>query len=98
MKARYSKRAIHDLISIADYMRDRNPQALLAIEQRIRSAIRQLELFPFIGRTTDDPDIRVLPIVHYPYLVFYEVLEDEVIIHHIRHGRRAPPGPAATRS
>ena len=39
MKARYSKRAIHDLISIADYMRERNPQASVAIEQRIRSAI-----------------------------------------------------------
>jgi toxin ParE1/3/4 len=98
MKARYSKRAIHDLISAADYMRDRNPRALLAIEQRNRSAIRQLELFPFIGRTTDDPEIRVLPIVHYPYLVFYEVLQDEIIIHHIRHGRRAAPGPVDTQS
>ena len=42
--------------------------------------------------------IRVLPIVHYPYVVFYEVLEDEVVVHHIRHGRRAPPEPADTRS
>ena len=98
MKARYSKRAIQDLLSIADYMRDRNPQASLAIEQRIRSAVRQLELFPFIGRTTDDPEIRVLPVVHYPYLIFYEVLQDELVIHHIRHGRRAPPEPADTRS
>ena len=27
--------------------------------------------------------IRVLPIVHYPYVVFYEVLEDEVVVHHL---------------
>ena len=69
MRVRYSKRAVADLLGIADYVREHNPQAALAIESKVRSAIRQLERFPLIGRRTNDTDIRMLPIVRYPYLV-----------------------------
>ena len=73
MKVRYSKGAVADLIAIADYIRDRNPRAAEAVERRIRASIDQLEMFPLLGRPTDDPSIRMFPIVRYPYLVFYEV-------------------------
>jgi addiction module RelE/StbE family toxin len=95
MKVRYSRRAVADLAAIGDYVRPRNPRAAEAVEKRIRALIDQLEWFPFLGRATDDPAIRVLPVVRYPYLVFYEVSGEEVIIHHIRHGRRRPLAPGA---
>jgi len=98
MKVRYSRRAIADLVGIADYIRKHNPRAAEAVEKRIRASIRQLEMFPFSGRSTDDPTIRMFPIVRYPYLVFYEVFGDEVVIHHIRHGRRRPLAPGEARS
>lgn len=93
MKLRYSKRAVADLIGIADHIRQHNPRAAEAVEKRIRAAIEQLEMFPFSGRPTDDPFIRMFPIVRYPYLAFYEVLRGEIVIHHIRHGRREPLDP-----
>lgn len=93
MKLRYSKGAVADLIGIADYIREHNPRAADGVEKRIRAAIRRLEMFPFSGRPTDDPYVRMFPIVRYPYLVFYEVLQGEVVIHHIRHGRREPLDP-----
>jgi plasmid stabilization system protein ParE len=74
MKVRYSRRAVADLIGIADYIRAHNPQAAEAVEKRIRASIRRLETFPFGGRRTEDPTIRMFPIGRYPYLVFYEVL------------------------
>ena len=40
----------------------------------------------------------MFPVVRYPYLVFYEVINNEVIIHHIRHGRRRPIDPSKVRS
>ena len=93
MKVRYSRRALADLVHIADYVREHNPRAAVALEKRIRSSIEQLQTFPLIGRPTDDPDIRMFPIVRYPYLVFYEVMEQEILIHHIRHARREPLDP-----
>jgi len=98
MKVRYSRRAVADLVGIADYIREHNPRAALAVEKQIRASIGRLEMFPFSGRPTDDLSIRMFPITRYPYLVFYEVLEGEVFIHHIRHGRREPLDPGAVRS
>lgn len=73
MKVRYSRRAIADLVGIADYVREHNPPAAAALEKRIRASIEQLQMFPYSGRSTDDPSMRMFPIVRYPYLVFYEV-------------------------
>jgi addiction module RelE/StbE family toxin len=98
MRVRYARGAITDLVRIADYIREHNPRAAEAVEKRIRASIDQLERFPFIGRPTDDPTIRMFPIVRYPYLVFYEVVGGEVIVHHIRHGRRERPEPGEVRS
>jgi plasmid stabilization system protein ParE len=45
-----------------------------------------------MGPRTDRPDIRVLPVVRYPYLIFYTIIpaNDEVRILRVRHGRRRP--------
>jgi plasmid stabilization system protein ParE len=45
---------------------------------------------PAVGARTDDPVIRRMPVTRYPYLVFYEVRDDEIIVHAIRHGARNP--------
>ena len=39
---------------------------------------------------TDDPAIRRLTTLPYPYLVFYEVTESEIIVHAVRHAARDP--------
>jgi plasmid stabilization system protein ParE len=38
--------------------------------------------------------VRVLPVGRYPYLVFYTLRDDEIVILHIRHGARAPIDPS----
>ncbi len=90
MKVRYSRRSIDDLVAIGEFIAERSPGAAEQVVARLRSSIEMLELFPRFGRITDDPDIRMFPVVRYPYLVFYEVMNDEVVIHHIRHGAREP--------
>jgi toxin ParE1/3/4 len=52
---------------------------------------------PDIGIRTEDHTIRRLTTLPYPYLVFYEVTDAEIIIHAVRHGARDPssmPGSA----
>jgi toxin ParE1/3/4 len=97
-KVCYARRAISDLIGIGDYIREHNPRAADAVADRIMTSIAQLAAFPFIGRPTDDGEMRVLPIGRYPYIVFYEVIKSEVVVHHTRDGRRRPPTADEVRS
>jgi toxin ParE1/3/4 len=91
MKLRYTERAIADLEAIQSYITEHNPTASVAVGVRIRAAIENLADFPGIGRARD-AKTRVLPIVTYPYAVYYSVDDKakEVVIIHIRHGRRRP--------
>lgn len=93
MKVRYSRRALADLEEIADYIRARSPKSALSVERRIRRDIDLLASFPRLGRPTDDPEVRVLPVVKYPYLVYYEITGQVIVVHHIRHGARKPYDP-----
>jgi toxin ParE1/3/4 len=47
---------------------------------------------PGLGVRTDDPTIRRLTTPPYPFLIFYEVTEKEIVIHAVRHASRDPSG------
>ena len=51
---------------------------------------RPIAVHPLIGTRTDEPSIRRLPTPPYPYLIFYEAAEEEIIIHAVRHTARDP--------
>lgn len=55
-----------------------------------------LAIHPYIGVRTDDPTIRRLTTLPYPFLIFYEVTEAEIIIHAVRHGALDPSGMPGT--
>jgi toxin ParE1/3/4 len=94
MKVRYSPRATNDLITIADYLTERSPSGARAVEAALRKTIGLLGEFPGGGRMlTQRANVRVMPLAHYPYLIFYTALRDEMLILHIRHSARAPVEP-----
>ena len=62
------------------------------MEARIQAVIDLLALRPNIGIRTDDPAIRRMAATPYPYLIFYEAAEDEIVIHALRHAARDPSG------
>jgi plasmid stabilization system protein ParE len=88
VRIRYTAPAIADLSSILDYIAARSPQGANRVQARIRNAIELLLDHPRIGVRTDDPDIRRLTTLPYPYLVFYEATETEIVIHAVRHAAR----------
>jgi toxin ParE1/3/4 len=92
MKVRYSKRALVQLEDIYLYISQFNPRAAGQVVARIEELCARLAEFPGMGTKTDQENVRVLPVVRYPYLVYYAVQadRDEVRILRIRHGRRRP--------
>jgi toxin ParE1/3/4 len=47
---------------------------------------------PHIGTRTSEPTIRRVTVLPYPYLIFYEATDEEIIIHAVRHAARDPSG------
>jgi toxin ParE1/3/4 len=90
MKLRFSPRAIQDLIDTADYIRERNPAASLRVRAAILDSLRNLVLFPEIGRRQTVQGVRKLVARKYPYLVYYTInpAAEEIIVLSIQHPAR----------
>jgi plasmid stabilization system protein ParE len=93
VRLRYTERATDDLEGIQAYIAEHDPSAALQVGRRIRHAIEFLIDFPRLGRPSRFDKIRVLVVAATPYAVYYSVRPRarEVVILHIRHGRRRPP-------
>ena len=92
MRLRYTRPALADLSGVLDYIAAHSPQGARRVQARIKAVTDLLLEHPYIGRRTNDPAIRRMATTPYPYLVFYEVTESEVIIHAVRHAARDPSG------
>jgi toxin ParE1/3/4 len=91
VKVRYRPNALAQLDNIFAY---RSPQpAFGAPRDRTHQAFdRPARRFPYSGRPSEIADIRELPIVRYPYIVFYTVdaPADEVLVLRVRHASQDP--------
>ena len=92
MRLRYTNPALDDLSSVLDYIAAHSPHCAQRVQARIHGIIDLLSLYPGIGTRTDDPMIRRMTASPYPYLVFYEVTDSEIIVHAVRHVARDPSG------
>ncbi|WP_428490384.1 type II toxin-antitoxin system RelE/ParE family toxin [Rhodopila sp.] len=92
MKLRYTLPALADLDSVLGYIAAHSPQGAKRVRARIQVIIDLLLLYPGLGTRTDDPSIPRMTASPYPYLIFYQVTEAEIIIHAVRHAARKPSG------
>jgi plasmid stabilization system protein ParE len=60
---------------------------------RIEELAALLGEFPRLGHQTDEPGVRILPVVRYPFVLFYTIDDaaDEVVILHVRDSAQEPP-------
>jgi toxin ParE1/3/4 len=91
VKLRYAPRAHADIDGIYEYIARHNKRAATAVARQIRLTSQLLAAYPGLGRETDIPDVRVFPIARYPYLVYHRLRGNELIVIHIRDGRRDAP-------
>jgi plasmid stabilization system protein ParE len=60
------------------------------VQARIQAIIDLLLRQPKAGQVTSNRRLRRMVASPYPYLIFYEVAEDEIVIHGLRHAALRP--------
>lgn len=92
MKAAYSQNALSDLDELLDYTARHFPFQKEKREKRIRSAVARIEAWPESARrVAGRPGVRVVPLLRYPFRIFYSYDGTQLVILHIHHaGREAP--------
>ncbi|WP_316233963.1 type II toxin-antitoxin system RelE/ParE family toxin [Bradyrhizobium sp. SZCCHNR1098] len=90
MKLRFTTRAANELESVLDYVASHSPGGARRVHMRIKSVFDMLVYYPKAGAQSTHPRLRRLTINPYPYLIYYEVAADEVVIHSVRHTARNP--------
>ncbi|MEW4571293.1 type II toxin-antitoxin system RelE/ParE family toxin [Tautonia sp. JC769] len=88
MRLRWTTLAQADLFEISDYLMDRNPQAAIAVEDRILLAAEALLTFPRQGRPGRIAHTRELVLSGLPYLIIYGEAQGEVVLYRIVHAAR----------
>jgi plasmid stabilization system protein ParE len=91
MRLTWSPRARGDIDAIHDWVRQHSETGATCVVAEIRKTAELIARHPGIGRSTDRPPIRVLHVVRFPYLIYFMVVTDEVVILHVRHGARGNP-------
>ncbi|OMF18851.1 addiction module toxin RelE [Paenibacillus sp. FSL H8-0548] len=89
----YSPAAVDDMDEIFSYITKENAFAAESMLRKLDESISKLVDFPNMGSVLSDDDYSLLQrgyrfIVVSPYLVFYRIVDDSIIIYRILHGRR----------
>ena len=90
MKVRETTPALRDLAGILDGLHQRGRLGAASVARAYDHARDQLSRMPYSGRKLDEFDAWRLPLVTYPYTIFYRVRGDqgEVQILRIVHSAR----------
>ena len=94
MKLRYERGALADLDEIFAYIAQDSPAAAERLVARFEEAAARIAETPYMGEATRKSRFRRFPVGN--YLIVYEVGQDEVVIHYVRHGARRRPWEGET--
>ncbi|HXX04649.1 MAG TPA: type II toxin-antitoxin system RelE/ParE family toxin [Xanthobacteraceae bacterium] len=90
MRLRFTPRAIENIVSIAEYIRARNPKAAYLVRAAIYESLQNLILFPHAGRLQQTEGVRKLVTRKYAYLIYYTVdhAAEEIVVLSVKHSAR----------
>jgi len=92
MRVRFSKLALAELDAILADIRADNPGAAARFSERIDRVLERIAQFPNGAQEVEErPGVHRVPLVRYPYVIHYTVMEDHVMILRIIHGARRSP-------
>lgn len=82
--------AREDLLSIGEFVAQRNPEIAFRLMERFREKFNLLAKFPHLGRERDDILLGLRCLIVNDYLIFYQPKEDSIEIWQVRHGAQSP--------
>lgn len=90
---KYTPAAVDDMDEIFSYISHDNVFAAENFLEKLNTQIRTLADFPNFGSVLSEEKYLLVErgfrfIVVHPYLVFYKIIDDSIIIYRILHGRR----------
>ncbi len=92
MKLRWSQSAHNDLADILDHLNSENPLAAARLVRRLSGIEKRISSFPESAQeVAERAGVRRIPLVRYPFVLFYKVQNSEVIVLRILHGAMDKP-------
>jgi addiction module RelE/StbE family toxin len=92
MKVRYTSTALLEVDHILTYIADENPRAAARVSAELERTVERLCRYPLSStRKADEENTRVARVGRYPYLIFYTVEGNEIVVLQVRHGARQRP-------
>ena len=89
MRVVYTDEALENLDGILGYIASNYPTAYEAFQSRLRSVVRRIGDWPDSAQeVAERPGVRVVPLIRYPYKVFYRNTGRMIEILHIHHVAR----------
>lgn len=85
----FLRSALHDVRSARDWYEERRASLGAAFVQRLEACVAQIERNPEIGALVDGATRRA-HLRRFPYVIYYELLEDDILVLAVWHGRRDP--------
>ena len=90
MRLRYTVTALRQIEQVLSYVEARSTQGAANIRQRILTAAVLVQGHPYAGQATTRPSVRRVVLSPYPYILFYRITGDEIIVMRLRHSARRP--------
>lgn len=86
MKVRYTSVALKNLDDLGAYIAQKNPRAADRVFHKIRATIESLAFFPLMGHSGHVEGTLEFAVPGLPYIVVYQITEEEIHILNIFHG------------
>jgi plasmid stabilization system protein ParE len=90
LRLRYTRTALRQIEDALSYTAVRSPQGAAGMRERILAAAALVQDHPRAAQANSRPNTRRVALTPYPYVLFYRIAADEVVITRLRHAARRP--------
>ena len=89
MRVVYTTEALADLEGVLSYIGEHYPAISGPFQNRLRTVIARVSRWPESAQeVAERPGVRVVPLIRYPYKVFYRTSNEAIEVLHVYHSAR----------
>lgn len=89
MRVVYTTEALADLDGIFSFIANNYPAISEAFQDRLHAVVARVSRWPESAQEVSErPGVRVVPLIRYPYKIFYRVSNETIEVLHVHHAAR----------